>query len=444
MTDEVDDPIAHKERAHVPHSASVASRFWNCAGSIQLSEGIPNRSNAAADRGTCAHELGETCLRDGTDADAHIGEVFNEIEVDRAMATAVQVYLDVVRPYMLPGWTYRIEEKVSLEKLNPPVVMKGTADFTAYHRRLKKLVCVDYKNGVMHVEIRGNKQTRYYALGAYLGFAEGTPVDEVEMVIVQPNSLGGEPVKRETIPFYELMDWGIELIDRVNLTLMPNASLKAGEWCQWCPAKGRCPVRGEALLAEAQIEFADFIAASPPVLPAVTKQNNCKSSRVVLTDEQLGIAFTRISDLRRLADDIEEAVKTSWSNNIPVPFTKRIDSLGDRRWDKGKTESEVVKFMSETLGLDEDRIYVDPKPVTVKQAEIAYVEARKTKGVSKKTLEREFNELAAEMVTRPTGTKIVPESQPGIPLPLPGMEFEPLVPALPSPEDSSTDLIDLI
>jgi hypothetical protein len=78
-------------------SASGASRWWNCPGSIGATRGAPRIDSAYSAEGTAAHELAQLCLTTGRDADRLIGTTIGDTTVTPAMATDVQVYIDVCR-----------------------------------------------------------------------------------------------------------------------------------------------------------------------------------------------------------------------------------------------------------------------------------------------------------------------------------------------------------
>ena len=78
-------------------SASGASRRWNCPGSIGATRGAPRIDSAYSAEGTAAHELAQLCLTTGRDADRLIGTTIGDTTVTPAMATDVQVYIDVCR-----------------------------------------------------------------------------------------------------------------------------------------------------------------------------------------------------------------------------------------------------------------------------------------------------------------------------------------------------------
>jgi hypothetical protein len=420
---------AHQTRSHVVHSASVAERFWNCPGSVRLiatlDEGEHEQSSSAANRGTAVHELIEHCLLTATDAHKHVGAIFNRFVIDDEMADGAQVHLDVVRQYMGPEWTYFIETKVSLEKFGPPVPMSGTADFIAYNAFTRHLVVVDYKNGVVFVDIAGNKQTRYYALGSYLGLPVGVVIETIEMVIVQPNALTGEAIKREIINFADLIDWGFELIDRARATLVPNAAVRPGDWCKWCPARGVCPARAQKQIEEAQLEF-DVIVDPMVTLESISNHaaTTCAATLPILTPEQLGRIYLATPAIKAFLADVAEAIERLQAEQIEIPGLKRVFTQGDRAWSKGIPETEIISFLNNTLGLTGSQIYTKPKVISAPQAEKAFVTLKRSEGVPPGLAKTQFAEATAGLVVRPTGTNIVSTFDARQAIPAPGDEFE--------------------
>ena len=99
------ETIDHKSREHSEIGASGAKRWMNCPGSVRLCRTIPNESSAAAEEGTAAHELAETCLKSGQDAVEFIDRTVHGFTVDEDMAEAVQVYLDYIRVRAVGGVT---------------------------------------------------------------------------------------------------------------------------------------------------------------------------------------------------------------------------------------------------------------------------------------------------------------------------------------------------
>lgn len=261
------------EKVHTELGASTAARWMACPGSIQLIRTVPTPpSTEYAEEGTAAHALGELALRKGVDPDMWVGLELEGVAVDDDMADYVRVYVDYCREYMTrfvfgdkdPQWW--IEQRVNLGALNPPGPMFGTADFVSYYPSEKTLTVVDLKYGVgVVVEAKGNKQLRYYALGALLALPPGTEVKWVRMAIVQPRAEHPDGVIRtETISLDELLGFASDLLEAARKTQEPNAPLVAGRHCKFCPAAGICPAQYAAAQETAMVEFQEMPVALPP------------------------------------------------------------------------------------------------------------------------------------------------------------------------------------
>jgi len=66
---------------HAVLSASGASRWIACPGSIRMSKGITRTTSKYAEEGIAAHELAEHCIGVGVDALDFIGDTFNKYPV---------------------------------------------------------------------------------------------------------------------------------------------------------------------------------------------------------------------------------------------------------------------------------------------------------------------------------------------------------------------------
>lgn len=257
------------QRAHSELGASIAARWMACPGSVNLSRGREPGDNIHAQMGRAAHALAEECLREGFDPVEYIGETRDGITVDAAMAEAVEVFVTYCRSLLAPASSpkhYWIEHQFNLAELNPPAPMYGTADFVAYDPESKQLEVVDYKNGSgVVVEALGNKQLRYYGLGAALSLGKGKQIDTVRMTIIQPRAEHPDgPIRSETVSYFELLDFAGELLDAARKTLAPDAPLTPGSHCRFCPASAVCPAQRQMAQAVAQVAFEAMPVDQPP------------------------------------------------------------------------------------------------------------------------------------------------------------------------------------
>lgn len=245
--------------------ASSARRWLNCPGSI--ARGWPymwyDSSSVYAAEGTLAHSLGETCLRYDRRPEEFLDEVHtvdgHEFKVTVDMVSAVRVYVDFIRehPHRRLSYTTELEARVDLGRMIPPPDFRwlhhgelpahvdcnltGTAD-TLMHRAYGTLCVYDYKHGHTLVEVDDNEQLRYYALAALATIPQARTIRHVEIGIIQPNEPHAKgPIRTHELSVDKLVQWGNEVLKPgIRAASLPNAVCRAGSWCHYCPASGKC------------------------------------------------------------------------------------------------------------------------------------------------------------------------------------------------------------
>ena len=253
----------HGGRAHAELSASSSDRWLNCPGSIRACRGMKKASSEFAAEGTAAHQLAEKCLRDGSDAEEHLGDIIEvagdegtpegwEFEVNDDMVEAVQFYLDFVRPKM-EGKEYEIEQRVDLSSFYPG--MFGTVDLEIYDESNGILDINDYKHGRgVAVDAEDNFQLLYYAIGSAIRKGN-RGVKKIRVHIIQPRCPHAKGrIRSVEITPSDLIDRRADLIEGATRTENPNAALIAGGWCAdtFCPRLGNCHKFYERVLTMAQ------------------------------------------------------------------------------------------------------------------------------------------------------------------------------------------------
>jgi Protein of unknown function (DUF2800) len=219
---------------------------------VALSEGIPRPKSAAAERGSRGHEIAEQILT-GEKSFAYF-EVFE----DEDLLKGVAIYVQLIRSERAKraGYYEGIEEFFDLSDQIAPNVY-GTADYWIYDTSTKLLTVIDYKNGKSKVEVEGNIQLLYYALGCVFKlYRKKDPVETIELVICQPN-YGKIPIRRWQMPFMDIFDFIGDLVRDVARTREPNAELKSGQHCFFCPASMICPEKKKERTKKALEEFND-------------------------------------------------------------------------------------------------------------------------------------------------------------------------------------------
>jgi hypothetical protein len=324
-----------------------------CPGSINLSRQVPVPPQTDfALEGTRAHALAELALRKGVDADFFLGMKLEGGEVTEDMAAFVQVFIDVCRNYSSdPATKTWVEQRFNLGSLNPPGPMFGTADFVAYDEIGQELIVIDLKYGQgVVVEAIGNKQLRYYALGAALSDeVRQLPIRTVRMGIVQPRVTHPDGVVRwDTIEYDELIGFAGDLLIAARATTAPDAPLNPGAHCRFCPASGVCPAQASRALEVAQQEF-DVVVSDGAVVSLPSPD--------VLTKDQLVAIMQRLPVLEDWAGAIRATAEAMLRRGEEVPGYKMVAKRAIRKW--GSEEDAVAAAQAADLGPDE--YYKEPE-----------------------------------------------------------------------------------
>lgn len=340
-------------------------------------------------------------MRDGFDAERFAGEVITyngtDFDIDDAMVDGVQKYLDVCRADVGLGDAYWIEQKFDLSDLHPG--MFGTNDWCALKRDEKRLIVRDYKNGFGLVDVRGNKQLRFYALGALrMVLAAGEKVDTITLGIVQPNAPHVDgPSREETIDVIDLLDFEFELVAAARRASAPDAPRIAGDHCEYCKDAHACP----ALTAATAIIAADDF--EPVHTIDVRKLSQLLDLGVMLE--------ARMSAARALAQSLAEG-------GAEIPGYKLVERSSRRKW-QNENEDANAHALAMRYGLSIDDLYARKlkSPTQVEKA------IKKPRGKADE-IKAAFN---AEFVVRPpAGRTLVRDVDPrtALPAPNPAADFE--------------------
>lgn len=299
----------HAERAHATWSASAAKRNMTCSGALglilEVTKYWPERTSEAADWGTCAHEIGDVCLRDGTDAVRFLGQTLkgkkHSFEVDEEMAECAQEYIDYCRSTN-PD-VQMVEQRFSFADLKPPFDAGGTGDFVGYHATDKLLEIVDLKGGRgVVVEAKGNPQLRSYGLGAVLA-NPNLDVETVKVTIVQPRAPHKDGrIRSETFTVGELVMWTSEMLaamrrskDAMDARTTITGDLTEEAWAEtWLTPGPHC---------------SDTFCPVAAVCPALRKR----------VEDSVGLHFDPITE--------QTTVRNAPDAGDPDERAKRLDSL---------------------------------------------------------------------------------------------------------------------
>lgn len=349
---------------HVRAGGSRIHRILACPGSLQAPE---TEAGPAAALGTAAHYIGERCLMNGCDAThpSFIGEKVTVLgqKISREVAEGVQVYVDWVRGIIrgVPGKHHLfLEQQVSWDSMSPPEPMRGSADCIIIVPDLALMIVADYKNGADPVPVVGNKQTRYYAVGALLSLPREIVqcVRKVQMTIIQPNAQPMPPegpVCSETVEVGELLDFADEVLKAVELGQAPDAPRNPGPHCKYCGAAATCEARARYAVTTAQGEF-EVLARPAPVAH--------------MPIEQLGQMALQAEELaERIAAWLKDAkarIEGELTAGTEVPGWKMVPKRATRVWNDPKA---VEAWATLDAGLDPAVIYTPPALISPAQME---------------------------------------------------------------------------
>ncbi len=317
---------------HTRLSASGAERWMNCPGSQVLAErlGLTGEESEYAAEGTAAHELAEMCMKTGAEAWEYLEEfVYIDYEVTEEMSNAVQMYLDECRALMrkYPDAIVLIEQRVDNKDLHPD--FGGMSDFTLITPEI--IFTRDFKYGVgISKDAIKNPQMRYYGIGNFFKL----PVEHRETIqifnngIVQPRGFhpAGE-IRAEVVPRDELLKWWkLELQPAMKAVDEPNAPLKAGEHCRFCPAIIGCPIMQAMAKAAAKAKSEDA---------------------QLWTDEELGLEYEALAPVRMYLKAIQGEAYARAVKGKEIPGGKIVRGRADRVLNDGADKEAIEKWGDE-------------------------------------------------------------------------------------------------
>lgn len=331
---------------HALLSPSSAHRWLECPASVKLEEGFPDTSSDAAREGSAAHELGESCLVNSTNAEDYIGYAFPEypdFPVTEDMAEYVQAYVDYVRS--LQGELLvekRVDYSAWVEDGN------GTSDAIVLGSEVNTII--DLKYGRNKVFAKNNPQAMMYALGVYNDFGFLMTSEVFKVVIVQPRL---DHIDEWEITLSELLEWAEDVKQKALLTQSDDAPFNPGEkQCQWCKAKAVCkPLATQNM----ELIFQDFEGFDS--IEGVLEPQNVD----YLTLAQLATALDHLKLIESWIAQVRAITLSKAHLGEEIPTYKLVEQKGrnSRNWaDLAKAERAIKKV------LKEKEIDIKQKPIS--------------------------------------------------------------------------------
>lgn len=358
-----------------------------CPGSLQGPK-VESKSSEHSAQGTFAHDIAAKCFEQNmpsSDFLMHKAKVDGfDVECDQEMVDGIELYLDAIRDDLKDGDFHWVEMPLleALQTIDPD--LGGTADFVRYRPSTKSLRVVDFKYGAgVYVEVEDNTQAKVYALGALLKV--GMPVEEIEVVIVQPRYEGADPVRVWRFPTSQVLDFVADLQDACEATRKPDAPLAAGAHCQFCPRSKAFDASGKFGCPEQEKHQHAIVAAQFDVaLPTDMK---------LVSD-----LLASIPIVKARIKAIEEYAYSQAVQGVEVPGYKLVDKQARRQW----KSQDVVVLWAKQNGIDP---YGEPPVLSPAQIEA------KLKELAPRGKKKEAGAVLEPMVEKiSSGLTLVPDS----------------------------------
>lgn len=357
--------------AHSKYSASKSKILLNCAGSLALSRGIPNRSSKYSREGTAAHAVASWALEEGKPAVAYIGRrvpVEHEtFEVDAEMAEHLQVYVDLVTTLRdTLDATLLVEQRLNYG----PFILVGTEEEgqdvawgtgDAVLLAGEEIIVCDLKYGRgEEIDATDNSQLMSYALGALEKFGDYGDFKQVRCMISQPRTSKTASEwtcsVEDLLAFAKTFQQAVIRIERAESTFDSRndtwdaAYLGAGDHCRWCPAKATCPEYRSAVTSTV-FDSAPATADEFADAPTVDATQHVKSS----DDEWLAAAMVKTDFIEHWIKAVRAEVESRLLAGTPVKGYKVVQGKqGNRAWSDA---DEAEKLMRDTFRLKTDEMY---------------------------------------------------------------------------------------
>lgn len=343
--------INHKERAHAKLSASGASRWATCPGSVQMEDGIPDKESIYAQEGTLAHEMSELKLKHYLDPKGFGKRKLNaaikklkENELYQAeMDSYTDTYVDFIKEKALSFSSnpyIEIEKRVDFSRWVDGGF--GTCDCVLIHGSTLSIIDLKYGKGVP-ISAEQNEQLILYALGAYDAFNLIYNLDKIELNIVQPRI---NNFSTWEISLTELLLWGDYFKVQAEKALGGNGELvPSAKACKFCKARDICTAR-----AENNLSLESEIKLKPNEIPK----------------DKLYEYISRGEDIAKWVADLKAYALDMCLKGEDVKGLKAVAGRTSRSW---TNQDEAINKLIEG-GIDEAIIY-DKIPLTLAKLEKA-------------------------------------------------------------------------
>lgn len=365
--------------AHSPIGASGYHRWKHCPGSVREAKTMENISSDYADEGTEAHDLACAILTARQKGKPE-PDLFG---LDDGMVDHVFTYVDHMMSLQRGDFIQLYEHRFHLKKIHP--LLYGTADGVTYYPEKHLLVISDLKYGAgVYVDVERNEQLLYYATGAVISL--GWAVRKVRIEIIQPRITYAEAIRPWECDIFDIWDFAEQLKEDALATMDPSAPLRAGDWCQFCPAAPTCPLL--------QMKMKIF----------VTREQVGMKDNVI---EQLAADLGWLPILEKAIKRKREYAYAMAERGETVPGWKLVKKRGHRFW-KNKDEAAGDLVLA---GIPRDMLLTKPtERELLSPAQIEALPLKEIPFASKNQLKKFVADLTD---TKSSGHKLVPQDADG-------------------------------
>lgn len=438
---------------HAKLGASATKQWLNCPGSLAYVHhfDIPGSvAGMAAQEGTAAHLLIETCLSEDKEPSEFLGRLIDVtssdsfilaegaerprsrdrvvFEVDDDMVAATTCMTDYVRRRLdqlgLTKSALRLETRVHPLPGVYQDYTGGSTDVVIDYWP-EGIEIVDYKHGRgVFVAVEDNYQAQSYMLGCIRNSQDKNDPEyirsysEYRYTICQPRHTESPPggISSEAKTIDELMDFAerlkkggdrylearkvlhghsqetaLEALDTSGY-LNPGPS---GEACTFCPIK-TCPAAGRRVY---ELTASDFVAADMDNSATLTMVLNRPDTILKRPAEGYADVLNWLPFLEGWIKGVREEAEAAILDGAKVPGYKVVYKNGSRSWRDDLTEEDILKVLTKKYKLKKVHLYNPPKMKTGVQIE---------KELIAKEQKVEFNE---DLLRAPEPKKVVvPES----------------------------------
>jgi len=320
-------------------TGSAFERIYNCPSSVSLGLNLPeSEPEDYTLEGIRAHDLAAKILTGEFD----LSEM--EILAESELASCVRKYTNYIQDIRetLPSThVFSIEQRLYLYPNTPEESPSGQLDCYLYDRKSQVAWIFDYKHGIgKPLNAATDYQLPFYAV---LLRTKYPAIKIVHTVIIQPRILdvfGVDGVITTATLKYQTIDAWKRKIEETIKAVERGTTLSYGKWCQFCKARGRCPIYiGATQALEEEATENKLISISPK---EITKNEIKRIAKLLLLKKKVKSWF----------ESAEELLLGLAIQGQNIPGFELTPKRTNRKWNLMMSEQEIVEQLK-TRGIED-------------------------------------------------------------------------------------------